>query len=87
MMDSRRMFMVLTLAFVAITALIGWSYYTHKGEVKNAIQQGAQTQDEGMMCAQVITTARNPETGETQDFPDSCIPKGWESIGPAQSSY
>jgi len=32
-------------------------------------------------CAQVITRARNPKTGETGDFPTPCdVPKGWEKI-------
>ncbi len=33
-------------------------------------------------CAQVITPAKNLETGEIKDFPSSCIPEGWERIAP-----
>ena len=36
----------------------------------------------GRFCAQVITPARNIETGEIKDFPSSCIPDGWERIAP-----
>lgn len=33
-------------------------------------------------CAQVITTARNPQTGEVRDFPTPCdVPPGWEKVG------
>lgn len=34
-------------------------------------------------CIQVITPARNPETGETRDFPTPCdVPEGWETLSP-----
>lgn len=33
------------------------------------------------ICAQVITPARNPETGEIREFPTPCdVPEGWEVI-------
>ena len=36
-------------------------------------------QGAGLFCVQVITPARNPQTGETRDFPTPCdVPKGWE---------
>ncbi|MCC7356795.1 MAG: hypothetical protein IT410_04275 [Candidatus Doudnabacteria bacterium] len=32
-------------------------------------------------CIQVITPARNPQTGDTEDFPSPCdVPEGWELI-------
>ena len=35
----------------------------------------------GEICAQVITRARNPQTGEERDFPTPCsVPAGWEII-------
>jgi LPXTG-motif cell wall-anchored protein len=30
-----------------------------------------------LVCAQVITRAINPATGEIRDFPTSCLPAGW----------
>lgn len=33
-------------------------------------------------CAQVITKARNTQTGEEKEFPNSCLPDGWEAIQP-----
>lgn len=34
-----------------------------------------------VMCAQVITPALNPETGEIVEFPTPCdVPEGWELI-------
>lgn len=36
---------------------------------------------ESEICIQVITQARNPETGEVRDFPTPCdVPEGWEKI-------
>lgn len=33
------------------------------------------------VCAQVITPAKNPKTGEVRDFPTPCdVPSGWELI-------
>ncbi|MEK9176844.1 MAG: hypothetical protein AAB923_00955 [Patescibacteria group bacterium] len=35
----------------------------------------------GTYCAQVITSARDPETGKIREFPTSCsVPPGWEVI-------
>ena len=34
-----------------------------------------------IVCIQVITRAKNPQTGETRDFPTPCdVPEGWEKI-------
>lgn len=34
-------------------------------------------------CIQVVTSARNPETGEFKEFPTPCdVPEGWEIIMP-----
>ena len=36
---------------------------------------------DGVMCAQVITPARNIKTGEIKDFPTPCdIPEGWVNV-------
>lgn len=33
------------------------------------------------VCIQVITPARNPNTGEIREFPTPCdVPEGWEKI-------
>jgi len=38
-------------------------------------------QESAELCIQVITPARNPQTGETRDFPTPCdVPEGWEII-------
>lgn len=39
------------------------------------------TTEEPTLCAQVITPARNPETGDIREFPTPCdVPEGWEVI-------
>lgn len=32
------------------------------------------------VCAQVITTAKNPQTGEVKTFPNACLPPGWQPL-------
>lgn len=41
-----------------------------------------ETEEEEMtVCIQVVTPARNPETGEIREFPTPCdVPDGWEKI-------
>ena len=40
-------------------------------------------EDDYEICIQVITPARNPETGELKEFPTPCdVPEGWEEIQP-----
>lgn len=35
------------------------------------------------VCIQVVTPARNPETGEVVDYPTPCdVPEGWEVVAP-----
>lgn len=37
--------------------------------------------DEGQICAQVMTPARDPKTGECKEFPTPCdVPKDWEKV-------
>lgn len=42
----------------------------------------SQKKDEPV-CAQIITQATNPKTGETKEFPTPCdVPKGWQIVAP-----
>jgi len=57
------------------------------GDFQDVIKSVKLTQPEaidggdGMVCAQVITPARNFTTGEVRDFPTPCsVPAGWEVI-------
>jgi len=41
--------------------------------------------EESIMCIQVITYAKNPETNETKQFPNPCVvPEGWEVVEATQ---
>lgn len=44
-------------------------------------QKENQNQSEDKICIQVITPAKNPKTGEIEDFPTPCdVPEGWTII-------
>lgn len=65
--------------------LIYWAF--HSGS-RNAtpsdspLESGNSVSD-GEVCAQVITSARNPDTGEVVDYPTPCdVPEGWEVVTP-----
>ncbi len=36
-------------------------------------------------CVQVLTPARNPQTGQCKTFPNSCIPEGWVRVSSCAS--
>lgn len=40
------------------------------------------TTSNNQFCAQVITQAKNDETGEVKDFPTACLPDGWTRVAP-----
>ena len=67
------------LIIVILLAVAGgvWWYFSNSSE------------DTGEVCAQVITEARNPETGEVKEFPTPCdVPEGWEvTSGEVMDSY
>jgi hypothetical protein len=42
---------------------------------------------ETRVCVQVVTSAKNPETGEIQTFPTPCdVPQGWAEVNPNEQS-
>ncbi len=77
--------------FAVLCVAIGWFGHQYMGDIVKWIGAGvsrpaAETAslkkaDEGEFCAQVITPARNPETGDIREFPTTCsVPEGWELI-------
>lgn len=66
-----------------IILIIGGRYYLQsietfryfgKQEIKNILP-------DNQVCIQVITPAKNLQTGECKDFPTPCdVPAGWEKI-------
>ncbi len=71
---------------VLVVALIGVGVVTFWPSLSQAPapegQTATTTEDENTaICAQVITPARNPDTGEIREFPTPCdVPEGWETI-------
>jgi hypothetical protein len=69
-------YIILGALATVVVALLLYSQLTGRA------QDGAELEKPGRFCAQVITPAKNLETGEIKDFPSSCIPDGWERIAP-----
>ena len=63
---------ILLALFVLIAASLGAGYWGTKRSQRQA-EQG--------VCIQVITPAKNTQTGEIKEFPTPCdVPEGWEII-------
>jgi hypothetical protein len=75
-MRNRYIYMVLgvlccTLLAIGVYAKINLMRYN----------KAAQSQPE-RFCAQVVTPARNKNTGEIKDFPTPCLPEDWQRVAP-----
>lgn len=74
---------VLIVVLFAAVLVLGYSLYSGKGvnEILTAPKPAENTQKEEKLCAQVITPALDPETGDITEFPTPCdVPEGWEVI-------
>lgn len=70
---------LLGLVFVAMVFLVV-VFFVYEAQYG---QQGVGNSDDVRICTQVITPARNIETGAVRDFPTLCdVPEGWEVIPP-----
>lgn len=50
-------------------------------EVVNSDKKIINEDEGGEICLQVITPAKNPDTGEIVDYPTPCdVPEGWEVV-------
>lgn len=59
--------------------LIYWVF--HSGKKTSDMRPETLEEEETEMCVQVITPAKNPDTGEVVDFPTPCdVPEGWEVV-------
>ena len=82
------------MVVVAILALlIGWFGHQYLGTAvthvfeqitekhESAKEEPKDEEPSGTLCAQVVTPARNPSTGEIKEFPTPCdVPEGWVEI-------
>lgn len=72
----------IVLAFIIGIAIGYWVLPAPVAEApeQHPAEEGIGSED-GTFCIQVITPARNPETGDIQEFPTPCdVPAGWEVI-------
>lgn len=59
--------------------IIYWVF--HSGGKTSDIGPETLEGEETEMCVQVITPAKNPDTGEVVDFSTPCdVPEGWEVV-------
>ena|SRR3989344_3750704 len=67
------------LIFVTLGSDIHDEYSMEKGEYNQVLATFKFiSEKDGQICIQVITPARNPDTGEVREFPTPCdIPEGW----------
>ncbi len=80
--------MVKNVIIVALALVVAFGYYqfvyTKKPgtEVTPTPTTSTSTKPAAdIACAQVITPARNPDTGDIREFPTPCdVPDGWEVI-------
>lgn len=79
------------ILIVGIAVAVGWFAHEYRADIMTflgSLSSPAQTDDtgtpeeeSGTLCAQVITPALNPGTGEIREFPTPCdVPEGWEPI-------
>lgn len=70
---------VIGALIVAVGVLFYIHYWPLAGQpVKNSVTA---TTTEPQICAQVITPARDPQTGTIKEFPTPCdVPNGWEVV-------
>lgn len=62
--------------------IIYWVF--HSGGTNSRVTPQASEGDETEICAQIITSATNPDTGEVTDFPTPCdVPEGWGVVAPS----
>ncbi len=55
-----------------------YEFYNAKRSYQRGIIQVTGKEPELQICGQAITYGRNPKTGEVRQFPNTCLPDGWE---------
>lgn len=79
-------FFIIVLLIGIIVAFAYWiipSFFTPKTATEEQARTDGDDRDgeEGVVCIQVITPARNPDTGDIREFSTPCdVPEGWETI-------
>lgn len=79
MTKTQKIFIWIVLALTTAFAMQWVWWYTN---VRSKNQTEASNPD-GQVCIQVVTSARNPETGEIREFPTPCdVPPSWQKTEP-----
>lgn len=78
-MSKNALIGLLVLVVLGLVVYTFWPSLT--ALAPNNESQVATTTEDATICIQVITPARNPQTGEIKEFPTPCdVPEGWEVI-------
>lgn len=73
-------YVFLVLIFAVVVAGVYW--IENRNDRDNRSDKDNKNNMSGV-CIQVVTPARNPQTGEVKEFPTPCdVPEGWEVIEP-----
>ncbi|MEK7063591.1 MAG: hypothetical protein AAB955_02800 [Patescibacteria group bacterium] len=79
-MHKNTIIVVLAILVVALLVYLFWPSLT-QAPVAETNTETPTENEETTICAQVITPAVNPDTGEIREFPTPCdVPEGWEVI-------
>lgn len=71
---------VIIVVLLVAVALLGYHAWLPTADAPTKTQPVVEKSVD-TICAQVITPARDPKTGEITEFPTPCdVPKGWELI-------
>lgn len=78
------------VGILVLAGIAGGIYYFIKGTVQPKPTPYVSTQPSTPapeVCIQVITPAKNPQTGECKEFPTPCdVPTGWQTIQSCNST-
>lgn len=70
------------IGLMLVGVLLMWWSFSSNG-IDGAAERGEDAKPDDMACIQVITPAKNPETGEVVDYPTPCdVPDGREIVQP-----
>ena len=77
-------FVLIIALLLGLGAFLYFEYSLLQGTaVPEETQEVSTPDEEEVFCIQVITPARNIDTGEIYEFPTPCdVPDGWEVIEP-----
>lgn len=73
--------LILALAILSAIAISYLPQWQNKLFVKQPLPTPSQSPGNPQVCIQVITSAKDPQTGECRSFPTPCdVPEGWEKV-------